>query len=147
LIDYEAGCLYYHHGFDRVWKVRGPDRYEMLFDAGAPVLITQDGCLLVRRTARVYPGYRLMEPEGVHDLAATYVKPLTPVWVEKSGTILCLAPEGIAWLGSNGKCKHRVERTVFADLPGEPQTLLGRSGRIVYLLTDQQQVVALSDQP
>jgi hypothetical protein len=145
VIDYQAACLYYHQGFDRVWRVSGPDRFEMITGAGAPVLIGPDGRLLVRRAARVYPGYRWVGPGGAQDLAATYVKSLIPVLMGEDGAILCLTPEGIAWLQPEADAGYRIARVVSADFPGEPQTLLGRSEGVVYLLTDQRQVVVLSD--
>lgn len=94
-----AGRAYFHHGCGRVWLSAAPGDFSPLPDAGAPALLQPGrGGFLAWRWERVRQGYRFVMDDRRVDIAALYVKPFEPVHFEDDGRLLCLAPDGLAWL-------------------------------------------------
>ena len=114
LLDRAAGKAYCYNGFDRVWEATGPRSYTPLPAAGAPVLATRDGGLLVYRHARTYRGYRIVTAATQNDVKPTYARHLRVFREERDGRLMCAGPEGVAWL----RPAEGGEYVLDEDVPG-----------------------------
>jgi hypothetical protein len=99
LVADDASWLVVNNGFGRVWKIPGPKQFIPMPDAGVPILaVPKSDAFLAWRADRVRPGIRLCSGAKRRDVPITFTKSLDPVLFLDDGRLLCLDPEGLAWL-------------------------------------------------
>jgi hypothetical protein len=144
LVDHRNGRIfYYRFTEDYLWEVSGPANCVFHHRLGQPVLVADDGRLLVNRQARGFEGFRWFEPGSVTDILLTYVEPLRITLRQHHGEFLCLTPDGVAWIRPDETGQYVITRRLHATMRGVPSEYIGRSARTLYLRTSMREIVAI----
>jgi len=144
LVDHKHGRIFYcRTSEDYVWEVSGPTDCVFHGRLGQPVLVADDGRLLVNRQARGFEGFRWVEPGSVTDILLTYVEPLKVASEQGKGKYLCLAPDGIAWIHRDQNEQYVVTRHLRSTMRGVPSAYIGRSAKRVYVRTSMHEIVVI----
>jgi|694.fasta_scaffold18741_3 hypothetical protein len=99
LVADDASWLVVNNGFGRVWRIPGPKQFIQLPDAGIPILaVPKSDAFLAWRVDRVRLGIRVCSATKRRDVPITFTKSLEPAVFLEDGRLLCLHPEGLAWL-------------------------------------------------
>jgi hypothetical protein len=137
LVDHDGGWIYGFtpgsYGRDALWRTSGPGIIERLSGEGNPVMLLGKHGLLLRCSGSGRPPYQIWNQESTSDLMIAYMKPLAPVHLEKDDSILCLTPEGLAWIAPDEKGVFRITRSISVLIPGSLATFIGRTPKAVYL--------------
>lgn len=143
LVDYESDCLYLTDANFNLHRLSGPDRVEAWGQQGDPLLSLGDGRVLVRAHTRGMLTYRLVSAQSAIDVPITFLKPLKPILLEKDSSMLCLTPEGLAWIGPDDKGQYELRRNLPIEIPGYAVQLIGRSRDRIYLMPRNGPLVAV----
>jgi hypothetical protein len=105
--------------------------------------MTLDGRLIMRKSQGSYQGYRILTPNAVSDIKVTYMNSLAPVHVEKNGSLLCLAPKGIAWLKPGTEDDFTLDRELRIETPYTPTKYVGQTEHTIYLGTTESYLISI----
>lgn len=130
-------------GGGRLMEISGPDKYTILPTRGIPRLAFPDGRLLVERSDRFCRHFCLVAGQSMENILLTVKKPLEPVALCDDETILCLSPQGVAWIGSDGKGDYEIRRQLDARMPGTPLLFVGQTEKMIHVLTDQNYLASI----
>ena len=143
LFDFEGGRIICSFGYDRLMEVAAPEGYAMLPVRGNPVLVFPDGRLLVERKDLICPVYTILSEKTSQDILLTIRKPLIPAALCDDGSILCLSPQGVAWIGLDRKGDYELIRKLDTCIQGTPRSLVGQTEKMIHVLTDQNHLVSI----
>jgi hypothetical protein len=116
LVAGDGASMFACNGFGRVWQILGPKQYVAMPDTGFPILaVPGTDSFLAWRMERVRTGVRACSTTKRRDVAVTFTTRVNPVAFAADGRLLCLRPDGIAWLTPNEQ--HGYEMTETRLLP------------------------------
>jgi hypothetical protein len=122
------------NGMDRVWQIRAPTHFVPMPDAGYPLLAVPDtDSFLAWRADRVRSGVRICSPTSRRDVPVTFTTRLEPVTFQQDGSLLCLRPDGLAWLKPDVNDGYSLDSTVLLPHGLTPLTFVGFVGKTIVI--------------
>jgi hypothetical protein len=113
----------------RIWQVLGPGSLRFFADAGVPLLgLPGDDGFLAAPVPFARHGVRLCTASARIDVPVLYTRRLTPVAVRENGQILCLQPDGLAWLQPHPEQGYTLAMTSRLPHGLTPTSSVGRLG-------------------
>lgn len=116
----------------------GPDDHTLWPEARELMFVDKDGEVIASRFyTHMDLGYRRVAQDTTIDMIETFLKPLRLLALENDGTILCVHPEGLAWLAKDVDDTYRVARILPTEPLGIVKRYIGQTSRHVYLVVDE----------
>ncbi|MHC4402074.1 MAG: hypothetical protein ACYTG0_20575, partial [Planctomycetota bacterium] len=131
-----TGALWLHQGFDRVYRITGPDHWPMLMGFGLPEFEHPAGFVWGFHSARVFHGYEIGGEDFRRSCVATYLRHTTPLMVD-DGDVVCLTPDGLARLQFDPEAPEKASITASVRVRWRrpPASFLGGAGGRAFFLT------------
>jgi hypothetical protein len=113
----------------RIWQVHGPGSLRFFADTGVPLVsLPGDDGFLAAPIKLARHGFRLCTASARIDVPVLYTRQLTPVAARGGGQILCLLPDGLAWLQPDPKQGYTLATTRRLPHGLTPTSSVGRLG-------------------